>query len=85
MIGTDLFMSQVGNFMWMSIRIRIAERISIRNVTMTFMVSLICQSAKTLRLNLSQTEILGTNQGAKSQKGVELFRRLEIFWRYNYG
>lgn len=30
MIGTDLFMSQMVSCMWMSIRIGIAERISIR-------------------------------------------------------
>lgn len=76
MIRKDLFMSRMVRYMLMSIRIRSVKRISIRNVTTTFTANLICQSAKTLRLNLFQAEILGTDQDVKSQKGVELFRRL---------
>lgn len=76
MIGKDLFMSRMAKYMLMSVRIRKAKQISIRNVTTTFTANLICQSAKTLRLNLFQAEIPGTDQDVKSQKGVELFRRL---------
>lgn len=79
MIGKDLFMRRMVRRMLMSIRIRNAKQISIRNMTTTFTASLICQSAKTLRLNLFQAEIPGIDSYVKAQKASNFFGAFKYF------